>query len=110
VTTAVAPSSIATIVTLVIEQDAKDPSAGFVTFTGTGDALVDGARLPAEFQRRRFNAQLQSSDPSSSCPRQTSVTARYDFELYQPGGIEANQTGGDDCSSCKGSTSLTLTP
>jgi hypothetical protein len=109
-TTPTAAITVATTITVLIEQDAKDPSTGHVTFSGTGDTLVDGTRLAATFQRRRFDAQMQSSDPSSSCPRQSSISARYDFERYEPGTIEANQMGGDDCSSCKGSTSLALSP
>jgi hypothetical protein len=37
------------------------------------------------------------------------VTARYDFEGYQTGGIEVNESGNDACEMCKGSMSLTLT-
>jgi hypothetical protein len=109
-TTAAKAASVDTMVMMLVEQDAKDLSTGFVTYTGTGHALVDGVRLPAKFQRRRFDAGLQSSNLPSSCPRETSVTSRYDFEAYQPGGIEVTQLGDDACSTCKGSMSLTLTP
>ena len=108
--TAAASSAVDATITVLVEQSGADLSTGGVTFSGTGDTLVDGVRLPAQFQRRRFNAALNSSDASSSCPRQSSVTARYDFELYQPGGIEMDRSGGDDCSTCKGSLSLMLTP
>jgi len=108
--TAVAGSSIDATIGVVIAQTASDLGAGTVTFSGTGDSLVDGVALPATFQRRRFDASLDSTTTSSACPRQSSVTARYDFEQYQPGGLEMNRSGGDDCSSCKGSLSLTLTP
>jgi hypothetical protein len=108
--TAAASSATDTTVTVIIAQTESDLGTGTVTFSGTGDSVVDGVPLPAQFQRRRFDATLDSTTTSTSCPRQSSVTARYDFELYQPGGIEMNRTGGDDCSSCKGSMSLTLTP
>jgi hypothetical protein len=102
-------ATIDTTVSLLIEQDAKDLASGFVTFSGTGHALVDGVRLPARFQRRRFDAALQSSNLPSACPREQSVTSRYDFENYQPGGIEVTESGNDACAVCKGSMSLTLT-
>jgi hypothetical protein len=96
-------------VTLVIEQGAKDLSAGFVTFTGTGHPLVDGVRLPARFQRSRFDAALQTSNLPSTCAREQSVTSRYDFENYQPGALEVNESGNDACAMCKGQMSLALT-
>jgi hypothetical protein len=102
--------AIDTTVTLLVEQDVKDPSAGFVTFTGTGHPLVDGVRLSARFQRRRFDAALQSTGLPAKCPREQSVTSRYDFENYQPGGIEVTEVGNDACSMCKGMMSVSLTP
>jgi len=106
---AVVASSVDAVVGLVVEQSAGDLSSGFVTFTSTGDPLVDGVRLPARFQRRRFDAASMSSRPPSTCPRVSTVTARYDFEYYQPGGIDAADLGDDACSACKGSLSLALT-
>ena len=52
----------------------------------------------------------QQSTAESSCPRGSSVTARYDFEGYQPGGIEVTELGDETCAPCKGSMSLTLIP
>jgi hypothetical protein len=96
------------VVQLVIEQDAMDPSNGFVTFSSTGDPLVDDVRMPARFQRQRFDAALMSSFPPDVCPRATSITARYDFEGYQPGGIDALDFGDQTCGACKGSMSVAL--
>ncbi len=93
---------------LVIEQDATNPANGFVTFTSTGDPLVDGIKLPARFQRQRFDAALMSSYPPDACPRAASITARYDFEGYQPGGIDAQDFGDQACGACKGSMSVVL--
>jgi hypothetical protein len=93
---------------LVIDQDPHDLANGFVTFTGTGDALVDGVPLPARFQRRRFDAALMETAPPDACPRTAAITARYDFEGYQPGGLEALDFGDTACGACKGSMSLTL--
>jgi hypothetical protein len=107
--TAAKAAAIDTTVTVLVEQNAKDLAAGFVTFSGTGHALVDGVRLPARFQRRRFDATLQSSNAPNTCPREQSVTSRYDFENYQPGGLEVMESGNDACAVCKGSMSLTLT-
>jgi hypothetical protein len=106
--TASKASALDETVTLVIQQDPADPSAGTVTFMGTGHALVDGVALTARFQRRRFDAEESMLD--SSCPRGGSVTARYDFEGFQPGGIEVTELADDTCAPCKGSMSLTLTP
>jgi hypothetical protein len=96
-------------VTVVITQDTKNPAQGTVTFSGTGHAAVDGIALPARFQRRRFDAALQSSNSPNTCARASSVTARYDFENYQPGGIEVVESGSDSCTACMGSMSLALT-
>jgi hypothetical protein len=103
-----AASPLDTIVQLVIEQNTADLSNGFVTFASTGDPLVDGVRLPARFQRRRFDAALMASFPPDACPRATSITARYDFEGYQPGGIDALDFGDQACGACKGSMSVAL--
>jgi hypothetical protein len=93
---------------LVIDQDPQDLANGFVTFTGTGDALVDGVPLPARFQRRRFDAALMASASPDACPRTAAITARYDFEGYQPGGLESLDFGDSSCGTCKGSVNLTL--
>ena len=58
---------------LVIEQNSGDLANGFVTFTSTGDPLVDGVRLPAQFQRQRFDAALMTSLPPDTCPRSASM-------------------------------------
>lgn len=100
--------SVDATVTLVVVQDAKDPSMGSVTFSGTGYGLVDGVALPARFQRRRFDAAFKATNLPSSCPRESSVTARFDFEGYQPGGVEVSELGNDACELCKGSMSLSL--
>jgi hypothetical protein len=97
-------------VQIVIQQDPQDLSMGFVTFSNTGDPVVDGVPLPARFQRRRFDAALMKAYPPEACPREASVTARYDFEGYQPGGIEALDFGDDACTACKGYLSLSLGP
>ncbi|MDB4979473.1 MAG: hypothetical protein JWM82_225 [Myxococcales bacterium] len=107
--TASKAAGIDATVMVLVEQNAQDLAAGFVTFSGTGHALVDGVRLPARFQRRRFDASAQSSNAPNTCPREQSVTSRYDFENYQPGGIEVMESGNDACAVCKGSMSLTLT-
>ena len=83
---------------------------GFVTFSLTGDPFIDGVPLPAHFQRRRFDAALMKGYPPDSCPREATVTARYDFEGYQPGGIESLDFGDQACGACKGSLSATLGP
>jgi hypothetical protein len=106
-----AAAKVATLdetVTLVIQQDATDSSTGTVTFMSTGDPLVDGVALPARFQRMRFDA--EQSTTALACAQSNSITARYDFEGYQPGGIEVNEQGDETCTPCKGSMSLTLTP
>jgi hypothetical protein len=107
--TAAKAAAIDTTVMVLVEQSAKDLASGFVTFSGTGHALVDGVRLPARFQRRRFDASSQSSNAPNLCPREQSVTSRFDFENYQPGGIDVTESGNDACAVCKGSMSLTLT-
>jgi hypothetical protein len=93
---------------LLIAQDPQDLSTGTVTFSLTGDPLVDGVPLPASFQRERFNATMMKSNLPAMCPRQTTVTAHYDFEGYEPGGIEAGEVGDDSCTACKGGLSLEL--
>jgi hypothetical protein len=107
-TSAAQASTIDATVTMVVVQDPADLTSGSVTFSGTGHPLVDGIPLPARFQRRRFDAAVQTSNLPNACPRQTSVTSRYDFENYQPGGIEVVEFGNDVCSSCKGSMNLAL--
>ena len=102
------PSAVDVRMKLVIQQDPRDLSTGAVTFSLTGDPLVDGVALPARFQRERFDATTMSSNLPSVCPRQTAVTAHYDFEGYEPGGIEEVDVGDDSCSACKGSLSLAL--
>jgi hypothetical protein len=97
-------------VQLVIDQDPQDLSMGFVTFSNTGDPVVDGVPLPARFQRMRFDAALMKAYGPEACPREASVTARYDFEGFQPGGIEALDFGDDACNTCKGSLSASLGP
>lgn len=109
-TSAAKPGAIDATVTVVVKQDARDPSTGTVTFSGTGHALVDGVALPAQFQRRRFDAELKATNAPSACPRESTVTARFDFEGYQSGGIELGELGNEACEACKGSMSLTLTP
>jgi hypothetical protein len=99
--------SLDEMVELTIRQTAGDPTTGTVTFTGTGHALVDGVPLPAQFQLRRFDASLTSSD--ATCPSGRSVTARYDFAGDQTGGIEVIEKS-NACSSCLGSMTLMLTP
>ncbi|HVZ74520.1 MAG TPA: hypothetical protein VHJ20_19195 [Polyangia bacterium] len=103
-------ATIDAAISVLVEQDAKNLATGFVTFTGTGYALVDGVRLPAQFLRKRFDAALQSSNLPNACPRTQSVTSSYDFEGYQPGSIEVTETGNDACAACKGGMSVTLTP
>jgi hypothetical protein len=103
-------STIDATATMIVEQDPHDLTVGTVTFSGTGHPLVDWVPLPARFQRRRFDAAVQTSNLPNACPRENSVTARYDFENYQPGGIEVVEFGNDACASCKGSMSLTLSP
>jgi hypothetical protein len=95
-------------VTLTIQQDPADLGTGTVIFSGTGHPLVDGVALPARFMRRRFDA--DQSTTADSCARGNSVTARFDFEGYQPGGIEVTELGDETCSPCQGSMSLTLSP
>jgi hypothetical protein len=103
------PSAIDATVTVVVKQDAREPSVGTVTFSGTGHGLIDGVPLPAQFQRKRFDAELKATNAPSSCPRESTVTARFDFEGYQAGGIELGELGNEACEACKGSMSLTLT-
>jgi hypothetical protein len=103
-----APSALDATIQLVVEQDPTDPSSGFVTFMSTGDPLVDGVKLPARFQRQRFDAAYIGSFPPDACPRATSVTAHYDFEGWEPGGIEALDVGGQSCGGCKGGMSVAL--
>jgi hypothetical protein len=95
-------------VRLVIEQGASDLGSGFVTFSSTGDPLIDGVRLPARFQRWRFEAALPATAPAQSCPRAASITAHYDFEGYEPGSLDALEFGDDVCGVCKGSFSVGL--
>jgi hypothetical protein len=102
------PSAVDRVVTMTIDQDPSDLGAGTVTFTGTGHPLVDGVALPATVQRRRFDAALQSGNLPSVCPRTQSVTARYDLESYEPGGIDVYQAGNDACAACKGFMKLAL--
>jgi hypothetical protein len=106
--TATSPSSVDVQMKLLIEQNTQDLSTGTVTFSFTGDPLVDGVPLPATFQRDRFDATFMSSNLPNACPRELTVTAHYDFEGYQPGGIEAVDLGNDSCAACKGSLSLAL--
>jgi hypothetical protein len=101
-------STIDASIQLAIAQDPKDLSSGSVTFTGTGDPLVDGVAMPARFQRQRFDAALMTSLPAGSCPRTSSITAHYDFEGYQPGGIDAVEFGDATCGACQGSMSVAL--
>jgi hypothetical protein len=102
-------SAVNATVTVTVAQDAQDPSTGFVTFSGTGHALIDGVPLPSRFQRQRFDAALKATNLPNACPRESSVTARFDFEGYQSGGIELGEQGNDACELCKGSMSLVLT-
>jgi hypothetical protein len=103
-------TSIARAMRLVIEQSASDLSTGFVTFSSTGDPLIDGVRLPARFQRWRFEAALPPTAAATlSCPRAASITAHYDFEGYEPGSLDALEFGDDACGACKGSLSVGLT-
>jgi len=106
--TATSATAVDAHMKLLIEQDPQDLSTGTVTFSLTGDPLVDGVPLPARFQRQRFNATLMTSNLPAMCPRQTTVSAHYDFEGYEPGGIEAGEVGDDSCTACKGSLSLKL--
>lgn len=100
--------AFARAVRLVIEQGASDLGSGFVTFSLTGDPLIDGVRLPARFQRWRFEAALPATTPAQSCPRAASITAHYDFEGYEPGSLDALEFGDDVCGVCKGSLSVGL--
>jgi hypothetical protein len=103
-----ASSTLDATIELAIEQDPADLGSGSVTFTGTGDPLVDGVALPARFQRQRFDAAYMSSLSADACPRAASITAHYDFEGWEPGGIEALDVGGQTCGSCKGGVSVAL--
>jgi hypothetical protein len=103
-----APNALDAAVQLVVEQDPTDLGSGFVTFSATGDPLVDGVKLPARFQRQRFDAAYMGSFPPGACPRATSVTAHYDFEGWEPGGIEALDVAGQSCGACKGGMSVAL--
>jgi hypothetical protein len=107
-----APGAVTTpldgTIQVVIDQDPKNLGSGAVTFSLTGDPLVDGVTLPARFQRWRFDAALMSSYPPSSCSRASTVTARYDFEGYQPGGIDALDYADATCGTCKGSLNVGL--
>jgi hypothetical protein len=105
---AAATSSSGGTIQVVIVQDAKDLGTGSVTFSLTGDPLVDGVALPARFQRRRFDAAVMSSSSPGSCARASTVTARYDFEGYQPGGIDALDYADPICGTCKGSLNVVL--
>ncbi|HEY2732252.1 MAG TPA: hypothetical protein VGK52_20065 [Polyangia bacterium] len=107
--TATSATAVDAQMKLLIDQDPQDLSTGTVTFSLTGDPLVDGVPLPARFQRERFNATMMKSNLPAMCPRQNTVTAHYDFEGYEPGGIEAGQVGDDSCTACKGALSLELT-
>jgi hypothetical protein len=101
-------AAVARVVKMYIEQSPADLGAGFVTFTSTGDPLVDGVRLPARFQRSRFEAALPATTNTLSCPRAASITAHYDFEGYEPGSLDALEFGDDACGACKGSLSAGL--
>jgi hypothetical protein len=101
--------AVSATVTMTIAQDPGALGTGTVTFQGTGHPLVDGIPLPAQFQRRRFDAALQSGNLPNACPRTQSVTAQYDFEGYQPGGIDVVESGSTaGCTACKGYMRLTL--
>jgi hypothetical protein len=101
-------SALDAMIELVIEQDPMDLGTGSVTFSSTGDPLVDGVKLPARFQRRRFDAASMSIAAADTCPRAASITAHYDFEGWEPGGIEALDLGGQACGACKGGMSVAL--
>jgi hypothetical protein len=104
-----AASPVDAQVQFVVEQDSKDLSSGFVTFSATGDPLVDGVRLPARFQRQRFDAALMTNPTPGTCAVKAAITARYDLEGFQPGGIESLSNGDAACGGCKGSMSVVLT-
>lgn len=100
--------AVSRAVRLLIEQSASDLGSGFVTFSSTGDPLIDGVRLPARFQRWRFEAALPPTSSTQSCPRAASITAHYDFEGYELGSLDALEFGDDVCGACKGSLSVGL--
>jgi hypothetical protein len=104
-----AAAPVSRVVRLLIEQSPTALDAGFVTFSSTGDPLLDGVRLPARFQRWRFEAALPASSSTQTCPRAASITAHYDFEGYEPGSLDALEFGDETCGACKGSLSVALT-
>jgi hypothetical protein len=106
---ATAPIAVDAIITMTIDQDPNQLANATVTFLGTGHPLVDGIALPGQVQRRRFYAALQSGNLPNICPRTQSVTAQYDFENYQPGGIDVVESGSVTCDGCKGFMAVILT-
>jgi hypothetical protein len=101
-------SAVDVTMKVVITQNPPELATGTVTFWYTGDPLVDGAPLPATFARSRFTATRVGSNLPNVCPSQATVTAHYDFEGYQPGGLEAVDFGDAACVACKGSLGLAL--
>ena len=97
------------VVTLSIEQDAA-LSSGTVTFEGTGEPLIDGHQLPAQFQRRRFVATYLSGSDPAACGNSITLSVAFDFEGYGRREITLDQKflgSGTDCT-CEGARQLGL--
>ena len=109
------PVAIPGALTMIVAQDAADPTKGTVTVNGTGYALVDGVALDAAFKMRRFTASRHYSNLPSKCPKEWTVFASYDFDGYDaPGKLGWFENRGVDCSNgsevneCKGEGNATV--
>lgn len=73
------PTALSSVVTLHIAQDPADLAHGTVTLSGTGEPLLDGRALTAEFKLRQFHVEEHSAAAPDNCIEQQDVTLDYDF-------------------------------
>jgi hypothetical protein len=100
--------------TIVLSQDAGDPTQGTLIVQGTGNAAIDGVSLPAQFSRRRFSAHLEQSNLPSRCRRRSMLDLSFDFEEFGSHQLQLEEIDTPDCDQhpddyCKGQLQLDLT-
>jgi hypothetical protein len=98
---------------LTVAQTAGDLTHGTVTFTGTGDARIDGIALDAKFTRRRFTAERSKSNLPAMCIDEENLAVTLDLETDQPGRFAYTEVRSPGCPPsqdyCKGGLWLELT-
>lgn len=98
---------------LMIEQDPADLSEGTVTFTGTGEPLLDARTFPATFGRQSFSVRAGASNLPAACVQQWQLELDYDFEGFGPRELRLFQLQTPDCEHapsayCKGGLNAEL--